>query len=38
MDFDWARAQLHAHLHHAPKLLALQELLLDCGIGTEPGE
>jgi TATA-binding protein-associated factor len=37
VDLDWAQAQLHTHLHHAPKLLALQELLLDCGIGREPG-
>ena len=37
VDWDWARAQLHTHLHHAPKLAALRELLLDCGIGREPG-
>ncbi|KAL4458077.1 hypothetical protein ABPG75_012942 [Micractinium tetrahymenae] len=36
---DWGAAQaaLRSSLSHAPKLAALQELLLDAGIGTEPG-
>lgn len=36
---DWASAQaaLRSNLAHAPKLAALQELLLEAGIGSEPG-
>lgn len=34
---DWhsARSTVASHLEHAPKLVALKELLLDCGIGME---
>lgn len=34
---DWPAAQEHlrAHLEHSPKLAALRELLIDCGIGTD---
>lgn len=35
----WPAAQAALRdLHHAPKLLALKELLNECGIGVEQGE
>ena len=37
---DWPAAQraLRTNLEHSPKLAALRELLIDCGIGTDAGE
>ncbi|KAI3435532.1 hypothetical protein D9Q98_001597 [Chlorella vulgaris] len=35
-DWQAARASLASNLAHAPKLAALQQLLLDAGIGTDP--
>eukprot|EP00887_Chlorella_sp_A99_P001519 scaffold8.g1519.t1 len=36
-DWPGATAAIAEHLSHAPKLAALRELLLDCGIGREGG-
>jgi hypothetical protein len=37
-DWDGAVARVRAGLEHAPKLAALRELLIDCGIAEEAGE
>lgn len=36
-NWDKAKSTVSSHLTHSPKLAALKELLLDCGIGCESG-
>jgi len=36
-NWDKAKSIVSSHLVHSPKLAALKELLLDCGIGSESG-